>query len=74
MCGLSCDPDRFRGPGGGGKTGFAEGSGDDLYWFAGEDRAAGEMPVEGSSACINDARLLRGGEYGGGAGTTTRED
>ena len=47
------------------------GSGDDRYWLAGEVRVAGEIPDGGSSASIIEARLLRGGEYGGGAGTTT---
>lgn len=50
------------GGGGGGKTGFEDGSGEDLYRFAGATRVAGEIPLEGSdSAAINDVRLLRGG-------------
>lgn len=51
--------------------GFEAGSGDDLYWLAGEARVAGDMPERTSSLEIIDARWLRGGEYGGGAGGVT---
>lgn len=51
--------------------GFEAGSGDDLYRLAGETRVAGEMAERTSSLAIIDARWLRGGEYGGGAGVTT---
>lgn len=47
--------------GGGGKVGFEVGSGDDRYWFAGESRVAGEIPEEGSSPIIIDARFDLGG-------------
>lgn len=61
--GLSFDPALVRPlDGGGGKTGFDPGSGDDLYAFAGEIRVAGDIPDAGSSAAIVDVRLLRGGE------------
>jgi hypothetical protein len=52
-------------------VGFEAGSGDDLYWLAGEARVAGDMPERTSSLEIIDARWLRGGEYGGGAGGVT---
>ena len=72
-CTLSLDPDRFLPPGGGGgNTGFEMGSGEALYtWLFAGDRVDGDKAEAGSSANIMDARLLRGGEYGGGAGTTT---
>lgn len=62
--GLSDEPALVReiGGGGGGKTGFDAGSGDDRYRFAGETRVAGDIPLDGSSAAIIDVRLLRGGE------------
>ena len=67
--GLSFDPARVRFVGGGGKTGLEDGSGEDLYKFAGEIReAGGDIPAAGSSVAIVDVRWFRGGEYGGGAG------
>ena len=42
--------------GGGGKTGFDDGSGDDLYTLAGESRVAGDMPDRGSSLPMADVR------------------
>ncbi len=33
---------------------------------------AGDVPDEDSSAAIADVRWLLGGEYGGGAGATTK--
>jgi hypothetical protein len=61
-CGLSWDPDRLRAFGGGGKIGFVVGSGEARYILFGGDRAAGDIPEDGSSAIITEARLLRGGE------------
>ena len=40
--------------GGGGKTGFDPGSGDDLYAFAGGIRVAGDIPDASSSAAVID--------------------
>jgi hypothetical protein len=37
-------------------VGFETGSGDDLYWLAGETRVAGDMPERTSSLEIIDAR------------------
>ena len=54
--GLSLDPARLRLDGGGGKTGFEDGSGDDLYTFAGESRVAGDIPEAGSSEATTDDR------------------
>ena len=70
-CGLSLDPARFLPPGGGGNIGFELASGEARYPLFAGDRVDGERAEAGSSANIIDARLLRGGEYGGGAGTTT---
>ena len=53
---LSLEPARVRIFGGGGKTGFEEGSGDDLYTLAGDNRVTGEAPDRPSSAAINDDR------------------
>jgi hypothetical protein len=60
----------FDGGGGGGKTGFDEGSGDDRYTLEGESRVAGELLAETSSD-RREVLLLRGGLYGGGAVTKT---
>lgn len=71
--GLSDEPAlalEFDGGGGGGKTGFDEGSGEDRYTLAGEIRVAGELPAEISSE-RREVLLLRGGLYGGGAGAKT---
>lgn len=63
-CGLSLDNARVRVPGGGGNIGAEEGSGDGLWICAGDPRSAGDA----SSGDTVAGRLLRGGEYGGGAG------
>jgi hypothetical protein len=42
--------------GGGGKTGFDDSSGDDLYILAGDSRVAGDMPGRGSSLAMVDVR------------------
>jgi hypothetical protein len=42
--------------GGGGKTGFDDGSGDDLYTLAGDSRVAGDIPDRGSSLATVDVR------------------
>jgi hypothetical protein len=55
--GLSFEPVRVREVGGGGKTGFEAGSGDDLYRFVGGARVTGDMlPESSSSLDIIDAR------------------
>lgn len=52
------------------KTAFEDGSGDDLYAVEGDARVAGDMPEDSPTYCVA-CSLLRGGEYGGGAGVTT---
>ena len=54
--GRSLDAARLRLDGGGGKTGFEDGSGDDLYAFAGAIRVAGDTPEAASSEVTIDAR------------------
>jgi hypothetical protein len=54
--GLSLDPALVLVVGGGGKTGFDDGSGDDLYTLAGDSRVAGDMPDKGSSLAMVDVR------------------
>ena len=57
--GLSLDPALvlvLGGGGGGGKTGFDDGSGEDLYTLAGDSRAAGDIPDRGSSLATVDVR------------------
>jgi hypothetical protein len=54
--GLSLDPALVLVVGGGGKTGFDDGSGDDLYTLAGGSRATGDMPGRESSLAMVDVR------------------
>jgi hypothetical protein len=53
---LSLEPALVRVDGGGGKTALEGGSGEALYIFAGETRAAGDIPELGSSAAMADVR------------------
>jgi hypothetical protein len=64
-CGLSRDPALARFPGGGGNMLVDGGLGEGLCSTAGDVRCAGED----SSGEMVFMRWLRGGEYGGGAGT-----
>ena len=68
--GCALSRDRCRPPGGGGND-AAGGSGDGRY-ASGLDLDIGDIAALGSGDMLGIGPLLRGGEYGGGAGAILR--